>query len=151
MSQCSQNAFLENRNFRVRLGSTFSDPYEQEMGVPQGSILSVTLFSLKINSLANVLNKDVEGSLNVDGFLMSYKAKNTKTCERQLQYCLNKIEKLCVENGFRFSQTESVCVHFHNKRSHSPEPELTLNGTKIAVVREKNSWYNFWSKIDIYT
>ena len=92
--------FLENRNFRVRLGSTLSDPYEQEMGVPQGSILSVTLFSLKINSLAKVLNKDVEGSLYVDDFLMSYKAKNTNTCERQLQYCLNKIEKWCVENGF---------------------------------------------------
>ena len=38
--------FLENRNFRVRLGSTLSEPYEQEMGVPQGSILSVTLFSI---------------------------------------------------------------------------------------------------------
>ena len=128
--------FLENRNFRVRLGSTLSDPYEQEMGVPQGSILSVTLFSLKINSLAKVLNKDVEGSLYVDDFLMSYKAKNTKTCERQLQYCLNKIEKWCVENGFKFSQTKYVCVHFHNKRSHLPEPELTLNGKKISVVRE---------------
>ena len=115
--------FLENRNFRVRLGSTLSDQYEQEMGVPQSSILSVTLFSLKINSLAKVLNKDVEGSLYVDNFLMSYKAKHTKTCERQLQYCLNKIEKWCVENWFRDSQTKSVCVHFHNKRSHIPEPE----------------------------
>ena len=128
--------FLENRNFRVRLGSTISDPYEQEMGVPQGSILSVTLFSLKINSLAKVLNKDVEGSLYVDDFLMSYKAKNTKTCERQLQYCLNKIEKWCIENGFKFPQTKSVCVHFHNKRSHLPEPELSLNCKKISVVRE---------------
>ena len=78
----------------------------------------------------------MEGSLYVDDFLMSYKAKNTKTCERQLHYCLNKIEKWCVENGFKFSQTKSVCVHFHNKRSHLPEPELTLNGKKISVVRE---------------
>ena len=44
--------FLENRNFRVRLGSTFSDVLDLEMGVPQGSILSVTLISIKINSLA---------------------------------------------------------------------------------------------------
>ena len=42
--------FLENRNFKVRLGSTFSDVFDQEMGVPQGSILSVTLFSLKSQS-----------------------------------------------------------------------------------------------------
>ena len=56
-----------------------SDPFEQEMGVPQGSILSVTLFSLKINSLAKVLSKDVERSLYVDDFLIftpSHKHKN---------------------------------------------------------------------------
>ena len=84
--------FLENRNFKVRVGSTLSDSFEQEIGVPQGSILSVTLFSLKINSLAKVLSKDVEGSL-YDDFLMSYRAINTKSCERQLQGCLRKIEE----------------------------------------------------------
>jgi hypothetical protein len=47
---------LSNRNFNVRLGSTYSDNFDQEnMGVPQGSILSVTLFSIKINSIAEVL------------------------------------------------------------------------------------------------
>ena len=79
--------FLENRNFRVRLGSTLSDHFGQRMGVPQGSILSVTLFSLKINSLAKVLSQDVQGSLYVDDFLMPYRSKSTKTCERQLQGC----------------------------------------------------------------
>ena len=127
--------FLENRNFRIRLGSTLSDAFEQEMGVPQGSILSVTLFSLKINSLVKVLGKDVEGSLYVDDFLMSYRAKNTKSCERQLQGCLHKIEKWCTENGFKFSQTKTVCLHFHKKRGILPEPELILNGEKIKVVK----------------
>ena len=43
------SAFLNERQFRVRVGDTLSNPHEQEMGVPQGSILSVTLFSVKIN------------------------------------------------------------------------------------------------------
>ena len=128
--------FLENRNFRVRLGSTLSDHFGQEMGVPQGSILSVTLFSLKINSLAKVLSQDVQGSLYVDDFLMSYRAKSTRTCERQLQGCLRKIEGWCTENGFKFSLAKTVCVHFHNKRSILPEPNLILNGNKITVVKE---------------
>ena len=128
--------FLENRNFRVRLGSTLCEPYEQEMGVPQGSILSVTLFSIKINSLAKILTKDVQGSLYVDDFLMSFRAKNTITCERQLQYCLNKIEKWCIENGFRFSPSKTVCVHFHRKRGTLPEPDFKLNRDKIKVVKE---------------
>ena len=38
---------LGNRNFNIPLGSTISDNFEQEMGVPQGSSLSVTLFSIK--------------------------------------------------------------------------------------------------------
>ena len=45
------NNVLKDRVFKVRVGSTFSDSYPQEMGVPQGSILSVTLFSVKIDSI----------------------------------------------------------------------------------------------------
>jgi len=39
--------FLNERGFRVRVGSCLSDLFDQEMGVPQGAILSVTLFILK--------------------------------------------------------------------------------------------------------
>jgi hypothetical protein len=39
--------FLSDRAFNVGVNSTYSDIQEQEMGVPQGSILSVTLFSIK--------------------------------------------------------------------------------------------------------
>jgi len=58
--------FLQNRHFQVRLGSHISDIFTQEMGVPQGSILSVTLFAMKINSIVKVLSPGVECSLYVD-------------------------------------------------------------------------------------
>jgi hypothetical protein len=63
---------------------TYSDIQEQEMGVPQGSILSVTLFSIKINSFAKILNDNIEGSLYVDDFLICYRGKNMNNIERQL-------------------------------------------------------------------
>ena len=80
--------FLSDREFNVRVNSTYSDIQEQEMGVPHGSIRSVTLFSIKINSLAQVLNDNIEGSLYVDDLLNGYRAKNMNTIERQLQLCL---------------------------------------------------------------
>jgi hypothetical protein len=49
-----------------------SDPYEQEMGVPQSSILSVALFIviLKINNIRECLPPSVKCSLYVDDFLI---------------------------------------------------------------------------------
>ena len=63
-------SFLKNRQFHVRLGSSYSDLFDQEMGLPQGSILSVTLFGLKINSIVKAISPGVECSLYVDDFLI---------------------------------------------------------------------------------
>ena len=127
--------FLSNRNFNVRVGSTLSDNFEQEMGVPQGSILSVTLFSIKINSLAEVLKNEFHGSLYVDDFTLCYKSKNMNSIERKLQLCLNKIQNWADVNGFKFSKTKTACVHFCSKRKHD-DPKLQLDGNPIKVVKE---------------
>ena len=43
--------FLADRAMQVRVGSSLSDYYDQEQGVPQGGVLSTTLFSIKINDI----------------------------------------------------------------------------------------------------
>ena len=128
--------FLKDRHFKVKVGSTLSDSFKQEVGVPQGSIISPTLFSVKINSIVNCINQGVTSSLYVDDFLISYQAKNMASIERQLQGCLRKLETWCNHNGFKFSQSKTVCVHFSQLRGLHPDPSLTLNGTAIPVVNE---------------
>ena len=44
-------SFLADCTMQVRVGSTLSDLYEQEQGVPQGGVLSTTLFNIKINDI----------------------------------------------------------------------------------------------------
>jgi hypothetical protein len=127
--------FLSDREFNVRVNLTYSDIHEQEMGVPQGRILSVTLFSKTINSLARVLNDNIEGSPYVDDFLICYRGKNMNTIERQLQLCLNKIEKWAMENEFKFSSLKTVRMHFCIKRGLHPELKLLYN-SPTKIVRE---------------
>ena len=59
---------------QVRVGSTFSDSYPQEMGLPQGNILSVTLFSVKTNSISQCLKPGVDCALFVDDFHICYRS-----------------------------------------------------------------------------
>ena len=128
--------FLSNRNFKVRVGTTLSDLQGQEEGVPQGSILSVTLFSIKINNIVKTLNPGVDCSLYVDDFLICYRSKHMHTIERQLQQCLNKIQKWALENGFKFSKTKTQCMHFCQLRGLHNDPVLKLDGVEIPVVEQ---------------
>ena len=130
------SAFLNERQFRVRVGDTLSHPHEQEMGVPQGSILSVTLFSVKINNIVKSVCPGVECFLYVDDFCICYRSKHMHTIERQLQQVLNNLSKWSSENGFKFSKTKTKCMHFCQSRKLHLDPDLTLDGVHIEVVPE---------------
>ena len=69
-----------------------SDTYEQEMGVPQGSILSVILFSLKINNIVKSVLKGLEASLFVDDFAFCIRAKLLPHAQRLMQLCVNTVQ-----------------------------------------------------------
>ena len=106
------------------------------MGVPQGSILSVTLFALKINSIVKSVSPGVECSLYVDDFLICYLSKFVHIIERHLQQTLNKLQHWVDTNGFKFSETKTVCMHFCRLRKVHPDPVLLLNGTHIPIVEQ---------------
>ena len=45
--------FLTERTFNILLlGTLYSDTFDHEEGVPQGAILSTTLFNVKLNDIA---------------------------------------------------------------------------------------------------
>ena len=53
--------FLEDQTFQTRINNTLSDPKQQETGVPQGSILSVIIFKIKINKITTCLPPEING------------------------------------------------------------------------------------------
>ena len=121
---------------QVRVGSSLSDYYDQEQGVPQGGVLSTTLFSIKINDIVKCLGNLTDCSLYVDDFCICYRSKSMATIERQLQQNLNKIENWATSNGFKFSKSKTQCVHFCQLRKQHDDPVLNLYGSPIPVVEE---------------
>ena len=77
--------FLADRAMQVRVGSSLSDYYDQEQGLPQGGVLSTTLFNIKINDIVKCLGNLTNCSLYFDDFCICYRSKSMATIERQLQ------------------------------------------------------------------
>lgn len=100
-----------------------------------GSILSVMLFAVRINSIATCLKPDTEGSLFVDDFSISYSAKFMHTIEDHLQEVLTKLECWVDKNGFKCFPSKTVCMHFCRKRGLHHDPNLLLFGNTILVVK----------------
>lgn len=82
--------FLSNRTFQVRLGTVLSRIFVQDNGVPQGCILSTTLFIVKMNSINMVIPHTVMHSFYVDDLQIACCASNQSSCERQLHFTINK-------------------------------------------------------------
>ena len=125
--------FLADCSMQVRVGSSLSDYYDQEQGVPQGSVLYTTLFNIKINDIVKCLGNLTDSSLYVDDFCICYRSKSMATIERQLQQNLNKIENLATSNGFK---SKTKCEHFCQLRKKHDDPVLHLYGSPFPVVEE---------------
>ena len=130
------SAFFNERQFIVRVEGTLSNPREQEMGVPQGSILSLPLFSVEINNIVKSVCSGVECFSYVDDFCICCRSKHMYTVERQLQQVLNNLSKWSKENGFKFSKTKTKCMHFCQSRKLHLDRKLTLDEVQIEVVPE---------------
>lgn len=128
--------FLSRRLLRVRVGGQLSEAHALADGVPQGSILSVTLFAVAINGVIGALPDGVRGSLYVDDLSISFSGARMSLIERRLQLAIDRISRWAELRGFRFSASKTVAMHFCRIRGAHPDPDLYLYDRRISCVEE---------------
>ena len=107
---------LSTRKFKVDVDSTLPDAKNPEEGISQGSILSATLFNIKINNVIKELTFGIDVSLYGDDLMICFKSKYIHTIEQKLQQGLMKISRWATVNGFRFSKTKTNVSIFVTKK-----------------------------------
>ena len=128
--------FLSNRTFKVKLGSIVSSLYPQHEGVPQGSVLSCTLFALAINNITSCLPDSVRCTLYVDDFAVYASSAHLPILERRMQLTVNRLCSWSVGRGFKFSPSKSAVMHFTKLRGAFPPPQLSLGNSLLRSVTE---------------
>ena len=56
--------------------------------------------------------------------------------QRLMQLCVNSVQDWVSNNGFKFSTSKTVCMHFCNQRKQFAEPYILLDKNSITVVTE---------------
>ena len=125
--------FLGERRFQVKVGNSTSSEHVQQNGVPQGAVLSVLLFALKINDIVKTLpvNERFVFSLFVDDLQVSYRHPDLQEVGNVLQRTLNNLHTWTIKNGFRFSSLKTKVVHFNKRDRTIALPQLKLNNRTL--------------------
>ena len=133
---CFVKNFLSDRYLKVRVGSEFSSPYLQEEGMPQGSVLSVTLFAVAINGLMEHIPAGVQGSLFVDDFAVYCSGSNAFEAGRKVQAAIDAASNWAESKGFRFSPQKTKAIRFTRTRKREEIPTLFLKDSILPYEDE---------------
>ena len=134
MAKFIQN-YLERRRFVCSIGTQTSTKLYLEQGVPQGGVLSCTLFLLAINEILGNMPSNVTGLLYVDDLVIYSASKLLPAVERRLQTVISRIESWTQTHGFKFSERKTVMVNFNRKRGPLVEPKVYLYGNAIRCEK----------------
>jgi hypothetical protein len=128
--------FLQDRKIVVRIAGTLSDEFPQFEGVPQGSVISATLFALAINGLPSILPAYVSSTLYVDDFAIFSTSNSLTVLQRRMQVALNNTNRWIEEHGFKVSIPKTKLIHFTRRRGPFQEPSLTMDNFPLPLVEE---------------
>lgn len=128
--------FLSNRSFRVKVQSSYSEYKTQHEGVPQGSVISCTLFLLALNEITADLPNGVYASLYVDDLVLFASSRYLPALTRRMQDAINRVSQWATTHGFMFSIPKTKALHFRPGRNRDPSPLLTLHNEAIDFVMQ---------------
>jgi ribonuclease HI len=128
--------FLDNRSLKTVIGPHESEVVAIENGVPQGAVLSVTLFLIAIADICRLEEQNCEMIGYADDWYLFTSQKHIKDAEPVLQKALDNIERWTQKTGFNISIEKTKGIVFTRSRPRNGRPALNLKlqGQQIEEV-----------------
>ena len=115
--------FLSKRKIQVKLNGTLSIMQEINNGIPQGSVISPTLFNIAVNDLDKALS-GVSLSQYADDIAIWKSNRNVKYINTKIQQNLDLTSDWCCKWGFKLSASKTQAVLFTNKRNREAKLKI---------------------------
>lgn len=129
------HSFLEDRQFKVAIGNNFSSPRVQEIGFPQGTVLAVTAFLIRMTNLKSYIPKNIELLLYADDVLLLSRGNRPNQVRARLQRGVSAAEKWATQSGFQLATEKCQIIHLCHRLKHQIQVPIVCNGIPIDVVK----------------
>ena len=103
-------------------------------GVPQGSVLSVTLFLLAINNIVENIELPVKCCLFADDLTIYCCGRDINITHDIIQQSLLKLQSWSLTSGFKFSSSKTEFIIFSKSRKPINIQPLYLDNQQIHQV-----------------
>nr|KAG5688037.1 hypothetical protein BaRGS_003583 [Batillaria attramentaria] len=118
-------SFLCHRTARVNLDSSLSHTVKIREGVPQGGVISPTLFVVFINDISSSLSRHIYRALHADDFAMWNASESTSSATVRMQEALNT-----TPNGQRTGNEEADRLAKSGSRKEQPQQAVSYTEAK---------------------
>ncbi|KXJ83515.1 hypothetical protein RP20_CCG005916 [Aedes albopictus] len=125
--------FLSGRSFRVVVGNTKSSSFAEETGVPQGSVLAVTLFLVAMNGVFDAIQGNIHIFVYADDILIVVVGPTPTMTRIRAQAAVKRVAKWASDIGFQLSASKSVRCHICPLGHKIKGPPITIEGQVIPL------------------
>ena len=123
--------YFQDRKIKVRLGTSYSDENPLEAGVPQGAVLSPTLFNVMLSDLPE--DNHIKAISYADDITLVSTARTTQEARNHMQNYLNRATVWLKEWNMKTNPQKSSFQIYTNQRN-VPNITLRLLGTNLQLV-----------------
>lgn len=132
--------YLNQRPCSVKVNDTKSDPKTMKAGVPQGSILSATLFLIFINDIFK-LKLNGKSQLYADDVSIVYETTNTSEMNKQMNEDLACLFEWFISNKLVMNVKKTQFMLFHHKLKKVQADEMNVLVAGVRVQRVETFKY----------
>lgn len=125
--------FLSLRSFKVSVNGILSSTFNQTDVLPQGSVLSPTLFNLVTNDLCSNFSAPIRCTMYADDLVLYCHGQSVSTTSSIIQSAVNSLSNKIKLLGLSLSPTKSKVINF-SKSSINSTPNIIINNVPLQVV-----------------
>lgn len=122
-------SFLQNRTFQIRINKTVSNKFNITAGVPQGAILSPTLFLYFINDIPKHQNTQL--ALFADDTAILTESTQIQQCNKYIQRHITELERYFEKWKIKINTNKTALTYFTHKKIKNIQPPITFYNNPI--------------------